>query len=208
MKNKSNLLLLLLGIATIIAVIGMMRRFNTKEVEPDSSMQAAINQKKISMYDTFLPMMIHDDYAIIDSNVKLIDSNSIIYPLKTLAKSKYNLIVRYSGYDCNDCVDQVFELLSEYTKKNQIDDVIFITDSQSQKEYVQRLRDRKSTFSVYNIQNAKLGLTIERRNYPLFFILTPEFRAIKIYIPIAQTPLDTEDYLTETFDFLKKANIK
>ena len=206
-KYYINGLLALLVVSTLMAAIGMMRK--TSYYKPIKSKVKATNEiqkKKIDMWDNVLPLITQNDYHKINSSLTVKDTLGTQYKLETLTKGKYKLVFRYSWKDCGTCINDVIGKLNNPSSKYNLDNVILITDSFSDKDFRTQTRNKKFNHQIYTLLDEKLGLTLENKNFVFLFILTPDFRVTKIFVPLLETPKDTENYLTEMFAFINKEN--
>ena len=161
---------------------------------------------------TYIPMKKGFMYmmAVIDVKTRFILNWSIMSnegkeaSLKTLVNNKTKLIFRYSHLDCEICVDSVLSLVQRITKKNE--NLLIITDSYSDRDFLIKTQNKKHPYPVYTISGSNLGLSIENKNLPFLFVITRDFRASKIFIPIKEIPYQTKEYLSYVFNFLNESN--
>ncbi|WP_345212059.1 hypothetical protein [Mucilaginibacter gynuensis] len=164
-----------------------------------------LNGTKAEMWDNYVPFMYDDDKSI-PKETPLIDSLEKEFTLKKLTNGRYTLIVRYSFMDCEMCVDTLLTHVEKLRKQTKYKDILVITDSYSERDYLIKVTRFKRPFKIYNLPETRLGLSIENKNFPFMFVLTPDMRVTKIFVPIKEYSAQIDEYLNYTNEYISNAN--
>ena len=175
---------------------------STDNLGKQKSVQEIIRDIKATNWDNYVPLIIEDDYKKIDTNAALIDTNGRSVRLSELTNGKYHLVVRYSFTDCNACVDTVINIINELKSRFSSAPVLAITDSNSDRDFIVRSKSQQTPLKVYSLINSSLGLYMENKNFPFVFVITPEYRATKIFMPTKEISMQIREYMVTTLKFL------
>lgn len=205
-KLTSSFLFFLLVLTSCGLVFSLMRPQTTSKSAPIS--QSETRQEdvetdlKVAFWNTYPTLVIPNDGKRISESVLLKDIAGKSFPLGELIRGESKLIFRYSYIDCGVCIDSVISQIQEITKLDKLDDLIIITDSYSDRDFVIKNKRNDHPYPVYNISNSNLGISLEGKNLPFLFVVDSELRASKFFIPIKEVPYQTEQYLAYIFEFL------
>ncbi|MFT3737654.1 MAG: hypothetical protein QM786_02750 [Breznakibacter sp.] len=112
--------------------------------------------------------------------------------MKKLIVEEPVLVFRYSIFNCSVCVifalDKIKEHLSGYEGTNRI---IYIYDEERLKQ--PNITPKANTYLSQNRQ--VLGLPMEQKNNPFFFLLTKDMKADLFFVPEKSMPTLTDEYL-------------
>lgn len=118
------------------------------------------------------------------------DSSSI-FPIKELSKRK--LFFYFSEYTCSSCILSIRNMLREIFTDEEINKyIVYISpDSPS------RLRNKYYESPLLTFQEQRLGLPIEEKDTPFFFVLGEDLRIQYLHIHNRALPFLTNIYLQE-----------
>lgn len=160
---------------------------------------------KVGFWDVYKRLVLPSDGMQLNASSKICDINNNKHTLGQLI-TRPTLIFRYSFRDCDMCVDPALSALKRnkfYSSQN----TIIITDALSFRDYAIRVKALACDIPVYWVQSEDmrgLGLPIENKNIPFFFVLGPDLKASKFFIPYKEITDETLSYLNLAVDFLKK----
>jgi hypothetical protein len=124
----------------------------------------------------------------------LTNENGAIAKLKDIIKEDYTLVIRYSTYNCESCVQFQINSLKPFINKLNSNNVIFISDENRRNI---KMFKEKSGFEnpTYFIQGNLIEY-IDNRNEPYFFIIDKSLHTRLLFIPHKESPELTNLYLT------------
>lgn len=127
----------------------------------------------------------------IQQNIVLFDEK---YDSITLDKFSFPLLVfRYSELDCNACVSEQLNTLTEFEKKNKKVHIILLASYNSLKSLIRFKRMNQLAFEVYNLK--KGYLPFDSLNVPYYFVLDSTMQ-LKLPFISGKEGLDySENYL-------------
>ncbi|WP_429384910.1 hypothetical protein [Mucilaginibacter sp. UYCu711] len=166
----------------------------------------ALKEAKVVLWDSYVPLIVEDDYKQLNPKTPFIDTTNKTFTLSDITAKKYKLVMRYSFVDCDQCVNAVLKQIKEAAQQNSIKDAIAITTSASARDFLIRARETPCPVTLYNIPDGSVGLHMENRNFPFLFVLTPEGRAIKIFMPAKENIGQLKEYLTKALSFVNTSN--
>lgn len=203
---RFKLLIGLLIITTTLAVIGFMpQKVDKAVVNKTENEDAKTNVIKAQLWDNYVHL-IKDEGRQISDSITVRDTADVKYSIKQLLNRKYKLIFRYSLLDCEVCVDTVMKKMDLYSKRHGLKDILVLTDAFNQRDFYIRATYYKYPFPLYNLNRVNLGMSIEDKDFPYLFVLTPELRVIKVFIPAKELAAQIDDYLSYVTDYLKTVN--
>lgn len=198
-------------VATSLAVYGILAKkntylvtFNSKNIAQDNNY--GLNKLKGSFWDIYPQLVIASDGMQLDKNIVVKDAKNNEYSLSQLVGNKSKLVFRYSVRDCDICIDSVFYILNRYKENKGLSDVIILTDSYSERDFILKMKYTESPFVVYDISPKGLSLALENRNLPFLFLLGKDFRAVKFFTPFKELSGKTDEYLDIVLRQLKEEN--
>lgn len=171
--------------------------------DPDTK---ALTNAKAIFWDNYVPSIIEDDYKQLSSKASFKDTTNKVYTLTDIIGKRYKLVVRYSFIDCDLCVNAIMKEVKIAGDQQSIKDVIAITTSASDRDFLIRSRENQRPIKVYNVTDGSAGLIMENKNFPFMFVLTPDGRAIKIFPPMKENVGQIKAYLTKVLDFVNTCN--
>ena len=208
-KDYTPILLILLIISTIMAVVGFMskpRGSSNTNIEKATSVDQ-LNGIKAKMWDNYVSLIIDEDKKVADT-IRLKDTAGISYTIKNLSNRRYKLVVRYSFMDCDKCIKILMSKIENYGNKNGFKDILVFTDAYDEHDFYVKVTNAKFKIPIYNLDYDRLGMFIENKNFPFLFILTPDLRVTKIFLPSKELPDHIDEYLTYIQAYFKSVNQK
>jgi len=190
--SKSTLhFLVLYGVLTITLVYLASVLFQNPVQKSVKHIPSGDN--KSLFWDIYPELVIPNLGKKIDSGIGLKDLNNEHVSIERVLKSGSFLVFRYSRYDCNLCVDQLLEKLHVFFKGSE-SRVCLMIDGMTEREFKIKYGSKGIKFPVFFLDN-NLGLSLENKNLPFLFVLSPDFRADKIFVPFKEFPRQTDAYL-------------
>lgn len=156
-----------------------------------------------SIWNNYVPYIIEDDYKAVNKTVVLTDTNENTITVDKLNRNQYNLMLRFSFGDCASCIKVMMEELKALNLQG---NVFAVTNSYSFRDFMIKTSHAKYSVPTYSIGTQSLGLFMENKNFPFFFVLTPDNRAIKIFLPVKEKREQIKNYLSKVMAFIQKAN--
>jgi hypothetical protein len=101
----------------------------------------------------------------LNDNIILFNSDESIYNIK-LSELPPTLILRYSAYSCNHCIDYINEKINKYFGNHEFTHNVLIIASDYNKNTMKRNQN-----IVYLLNSNTLGLPIEKTRTPFVFLL-------------------------------------
>lgn len=202
------LLTVLLIISTMMAVIGVLSRpsksravYNLANVpsNPEQNLKAG-------MWENYVSLILPNDGLQLNHFKILKDTAGKEASLKRISAGKYKLVLRYSFADCEVCVDTVISKIRLLEKQFDTKDFLAITSEYSDREFSIKAESKNYMLPIFNLEEKDLGLSLENKQLPFLFVLTPELRVIKIFIPLREFPQQIEEYLVQGFTFVNTSN--
>lgn len=207
-KHLINFLVILLIITSATLVVAFMRPANTKIINSareDASVYRTdpLISLQASFYTIYPTLVTPDDGILIKGTDSLMTERKRRVSLRSLIGNKTKLIFRYSYMDCDICVDSVISQVKKITQRAKLNDFLIITDTRTERDFLLKSNYKKHPFPIYGLLQSKLGLTMENKNLPFLFVISPDLRISKIFIPFKESPYQTEQYLDYIFHDLK-----
>ncbi|TCC90594.1 hypothetical protein EZ428_15115 [Pedobacter frigiditerrae] len=157
-------------------------------------------------FNNYVRLIVPSDGKLIDQSTILIDTNLVERKIGQLAKKKHTLVFRYSASDCEMCVNSVFKIIKEENNKLINDNILIVTDSYSSRDFIVKTKYLNFFLPIYDVKEPikGLGLPLEGKNLPFFFILGPDNRISKIFFPYKEYPDKTREYFSYINTFIKE----
>jgi len=210
MKTKNlNYFLTVLLIAVSGGLIFMFLRplkaqtLTAAKAKPEAPSNAdPVLALKASFYDIYPSLVLPDDGFKLKDTDSILTPDKKFIPFSKLIGNGEKLIFRYSYIDCDVCVDSVLSAVQRITKKNKINQLIVLTDTKTERDFMLKSQYKKHPYPVYALVRNKLGLTMENKNLPFLFVVSPDMRVSKVFIPFKESHYQTQQYLGYIFKYL------
>lgn len=206
LKLTNTILLLLLTVVSITLSYVLLRPAKHKEAvfSHKAAVTDAENELKATFWNVYPTLIIPNDDVTISDTITLKGEDTKVHKLGDLVDGRNKLIFRYSSFDCEICVDSVITAITRLTKNTPVKDLIIITDTQSERDFIIRSKNKNHPYPVYYMPYSKLGLSIENHGIPFLFILTKTFKTSKIFTPFKEVGYQTNQYLQYALNYLKQ----
>lgn len=200
-----NLTLTLLMATTTTLVFILMKpkaRLEQAIAVPKVADDGPVVKLKSAFYNLYPTLVIPSDHKLVSAKTLVKTPEGQSRSLKELVGNKPRLILRYSHIDCEVCVDSVVSQIHRITKREKLPELLILTDIYTERDFLIKTRNKKYAFATYGLPGTNLGLPLENKNLPFLFVLTPDFKATKIFVPFKEVPYQTTEYLKEIFRYL------
>lgn len=155
----------------------------------------------------FVSLITQNDGVNIDLNTELRGLDSVKINLSNLLKAEDNKILffRFSSYDCESCIDTIFNVLKTYVyaNDNQKNNIIVISDNDDIRDFIIKYGKNTFPFKIFTINPESLqysnktflGLPIEGKGIPIFFTVNKLAQSDNIFVPNQNQPELTKNYI-------------
>lgn len=157
---------------------------------------------KATFYDIYPSLVLPDDGFKLKDTDSILTADKKFIPFSKLIGNGEKLVFRYSYIDCDVCVDSVLSAVQRITKKNKLDKLIVLTDTKTERDFLLKNQYKKHPYPVYALVRNKLGLTMENKNLPFLFLVSPDMKVSKVFIPFKESHYQTQQYLGYMFKYL------
>lgn len=191
--SKLHLLILycILAFTLLLLGYGLLRQPAEPEVKVNKGTKS---DNRMFFWEIYPELVVPNTGKVIDKTLRLRDKKGEDITVQDLSKKMPFLVFRYSRYDCQLCVDQVLGKLQTVFEGVE-DQVCLIIDGMTEREFRLRYKDRNIGFLTYFVFDDNLELSLENKNLPFLFVLSPETMVDKIFIPFREYPNQTDAYL-------------
>lgn len=134
----------------------------------------------------------------LNADVILTNENGAITKLKDIVKEDYILVIRYSTYNCESCVEFQINSIKPFVNKLKSNNIIIISDEnrRSIKMFKEKFGFRYPTYFM----KGNLIEYIDERNEPYFFVIDKSLHTRLLFIPHKESPELTNIYLNTIVD--------
>lgn len=133
----------------------------------------------------------------LNKNLIVKKKNELI-SIKSLAGNSKKMVFRYSALGCQPCVDEQFRLLEEYADGIGRSNILIISSYRDEFAANNFKRINKTSFEIFNLES--MEIEIEKYGFPYYFLLLPDMKVSKVFIPVKEIPEMTEKY----FELIKE----
>lgn len=186
----TNLLIVVLSITTFL---GFTRKPQSSSALSANKRQDQNMELKALFFDKQMFHLTTTEGEKLKADLSVKDSSGNILKLKNIAGKRSRVIFKYSHKDCSTCIDLVLDSLTKIFPDKR--DVILISDSYSDKDFLIKTRHLRGGFECFNIGGGNLGLPIERNHLPFLFVLKDDMTVEKVFIPMKEFPDAIMNYL-------------
>jgi len=202
-KTKINLLLTLLVGTSIFSAYALMSKgksspaiaivFDQKK-KPKQVNFATFD--KNDFWDNYPFLVLTNNNRFIDPATKFFAKDGTVIRLATLTTNGPKLFLRISRKNYQE---QYVKDLLTYLKINNIP-VALILDADAPKFLTLFLKENQIDQEAYMLIKSLDDLTIEGLKLPYLFVLSPKLQVSKLYIPRAEAPEMTQQYISTVID--------
>jgi len=165
-----------------------------------SSQQDLITQQKIvDLCDETVTILsnnqiehYYSDYIKLGKNIILTTENNKKIRLASII-NKPTLVLRYSEFVCQSCVDNQIELLKKFGEETGEQNVLIISTYDEIRNLIIFKRANQLNMDIYNIE--KLKIPLDSENIPYYFVIDESFTIKHVFIPNNGIVSLTEKYL-------------
>lgn len=189
-----KIFVLLFSIGLIIVIVQSFLSNNEKE---KSVLQNQINQVVSDKYwIEFSSQNNKINNCYID---EYLDSKDSIQ-LSDVLDVTHKLVFFFSESNCSECVKSELQNLAKFSNIIDKENIVIISSfNNNRKRWM-----REVPYKILNVRNQKLGLILESKNTPFYFLLDNKLEAMSVFIPIKEYPALTERY----FEIIKENYFK
>lgn len=199
LKQKTHIFILYFVLIITFVLIGISW-FPQSKGKAKNGIKTSDNRN--FFWDIYPELIIPNTGKIIKDQPDIVDINSNKKSINELSPKLPLLIFRYSQYDCHLCINQVLDKLQTVFRGNE-DHVCLIIDGMTPRDFRIKYKDLSLKIQPYFIDGQNLGLSLENKNLPFLFLLSPDpLRVDKIFIPFKEHPHQTDAYLTNVESIL------
>ncbi len=160
-----------------------------KETKEIINLERTIMEERVqSLNDNFV-------ISIQNSNISLPDK--IFHQLSFYGKTKDStlLVVRFSEYDCSECVEFILIKIRKFIEKNDTK-VVFLTTFQENRTIQIILKKYDlGWLPNYNVEILD-NIPIEKMHYPYCFTIDNSKKISNLFLPSRSVPMLTDKYLS------------
>ena len=162
----------------------------------------SVNDNRSFFWEIYPELVIPSTGRKINGNISLVDSNLNVMPLFGVLKDFPILILRYSKFDCDVCVNQVLDKLTKQFEGNE-EKICILVDGYSARELRLKYRGRSLKFPIYILKDEKLGLSLENKNLPFLFVFKDSHLDVdKIFVPFKEHSEQTDVYIEQIVQYM------
>ncbi|WP_433900471.1 hypothetical protein [Sphingobacterium puteale] len=192
LKYKIHIFILYFIIITAFAYIGASWLPQSK-AKNKNTITASDNGN--FFWDIYPELVIPNTGKTVEEQLNIVDINNNKISIKKLSSKQPLLVFRYSQYDCHLCINQVLNKLQTFFAGSE-HHVCMIIDGMNPRDFRIKYKDLGLKIQPYFIEEQNLGLSLENKNLPFLFVLSPDpLRVDKIFIPFKEYPHQTDAYL-------------
>lgn len=116
-----------------------------------------------------------------------------------LIGSKSKLIFRYSGLNCNTCIEEEIINIKKYLSETKTQRLIIIADYKNEEDLFLFKRLHQIGIPIYNSRQNSLKLPIEALNTPYLFVTDSTLIIRSLFIPNKEYPEFSKVYYSNIF---------
>jgi len=176
-----------------IASLSTILKLKEDNYKPTGETNTALSYRDLFYYNYDYNIIANEGIPL-DIHVNLFDTSSTKISLKDLIQqNNFEIFIRYSLYDCSDCIHAIIktinELPSELTKY-----FVLISDYESENSFIAIQQRQNTSIATYNIdydtqdsgvdkqQNA-LGIPLEGKGMTFVFTVNALFETDNFFVP-------------------------
>lgn len=124
------------------------------------------------------------EFSILNKKMKIINLNGDTIKITDVIKSN-TLVFRYSMTNCGACINQEMENIRnlKYQKRIDTDKIIFLAYYQNLRDQIVSYRSMDLNIPIYILTENDLGLPIEKKNFPYYFVVDSTLCLRNLFIP-------------------------
>ena len=195
MKN----LIIVLLIATCGVITYLTYKSNTElakslnVLEQNGLLLANMSSRMDGMRNSLIWSVISEGEEI--RNLDLTSEEGQQVRLKSLLFGTYTLVLYYSELHCSSCVEKQIKLLNKAAETIGSKNILISTSYTNTRELLLFKRMNQIKLPIYNLGSEGLGLSTDKVQSPVFFVLSKDLKTQNIFVPLEFDPELTMSYL-------------
>lgn len=201
-KKTINILLLILFILLITGAFLILDRKNLIEKNQKiSSINHMLNSNIFSLNETLKIAYLSDDLLL--ENVEIVSVNKQVLHLHSVLDRKPTLLFIIPEVNCESCIDRGIEKLKDFLSQIDNKKAIVLASYKNFRDFYAFSRVANLNCEIYNFKQGSLNLPADKLIKPYFFVVKPNLRIEKLFVPIKSFNHPIDNY----FEIIK-ANFK
>jgi len=126
--------------------------------------------------------------------LKGLDDN--VYPLSEKLNKSPILVFRFTGSQCQTCINTEIERMTEFLRDLSPEKVVILVSDKNLQDLSYLKKVKKINFEIYLVKKEEIIIPLEQYNIPYSFILTPDGFINSVFIPELNEKKFSEQYYT------------
>jgi hypothetical protein len=198
-KNTILTTVAIIAIGLFIYVVYYNNKVNTLLHYYDNKIESLENENAIikNTNSDFKTYFKSEDVKLNES-ILLTNENGLISKLKDIIMEDYTLVIRYSTYNCESCVQFQINSLKPFINKLKSNNIIVISDENQRS--IKLFKEKSGFIYQTYFMHGNLIEYVDNRNEPYFFIIDKSLHTRLLFIPHKESPELTNIYLKTIVD--------
>ena len=126
---------------------------------------------------------------------KVTDENGNKISITELLNNSPKIIFRYSGLNCQLCIEEEIKILRKYINDIGFDNILFFSTYNSTRDlFLFKRINQLQDFEIFNLKEEKLNIPIDSLNIPYVFLIDSFGNAVMLHIPEKTKPEFSEQF--------------